>query len=97
MSRTNFLGFILAVFSFSSAHAISFRKDVSPILNAKCVSCHNQDWSGMNLRDYETVSNLSDKIKRVVLKRIMPPAGITPLTEKERIVIYVWIKQGKQP
>lgn len=46
--------------SGSDAETVSFAKDVQPILDARCVECHNVAaegvaMSGLNLSDYESV------------------------------------------
>jgi hypothetical protein len=74
---------ILAVAALSSARgvtpapgpaAITFTKDVAPVLQQKCQVCHQPDSIGpMPLITYEDAREYADKIKRKVSQRLMPP------------------------
>jgi len=74
---------ILAVAALSPARgvtpapgpaAITFTKDVAPVLQQKCQVCHQPDSIGpMPLITYEDAREYADKIKRKVSQRLMPP------------------------
>lgn len=61
--------------------APTYSKDVAPILQEKCVTCHNPDGIGpMSLMTYEQVRPFAPIIKDRTSKRIMPPWHIDPTT-----------------
>src|SRR5437762_7969424 len=54
--------------------AITFTRDVAPILQQKCQVCHQPDSIGpMPLITYEDAREYAEKIKRKVSQRLMPP------------------------
>ena len=54
--------------------AITFTKDVAPVLQQKCQVCHQPDSIGpMPLITYEDAREYAEKIKRKVSQRLMPP------------------------
>src|SRR6185436_14590952 len=58
----------------SSREAITFGKDVAPILQRSCQSCHNPGGIGpMSLITYEQVRPWARAIKAKTSKREMPP------------------------
>ena len=71
----------LSIFSFciigqqSQAEGMpTYSKDVAPILQAKCASCHNPEGIGpMPLQNYEQVKPFAALIHDRTSKRIMPP------------------------
>jgi hypothetical protein len=72
-------------------------EDLQPIIDAKCVSCHN-DPSGVGpwpLSDYEHVSDWADFVRSDIYTCAMPPsdAGAT-LTNDERLVFLNWVRCG---
>ncbi len=76
---------LLAVFSLSAAAAIlppptqqvTFAKDISPILQEKCETCHRPGQGApMNLQTYEEVRPWARSIKYKVASREMPPWNI---------------------
>lgn len=69
---------------------------VQQIFKEKCVMCHTssvmpgKDWS-----KYEEVVKYKASIKnRVSIKKDMPPAGMSSLTDNERRMIEEWIDLG---
>ena len=59
--------------------APTFAKDVAPILNARCVSCHRPNQIGpMALTSYAEARPWARAIKREVVARQMPPWGADP-------------------
>ena len=69
---TGFAGGMLA--QDGSAFAPVYARDVAPILQQKCVSCHNPDGIGpMPLQTYQQVRPFAALIKDRTGKRMMPP------------------------
>lgn len=58
-----------------AAHAaISYAKDVAPVLEAKCVSCHQEGGIGpFAMSSYEAVKNFAPMIREAIRTRTMPP------------------------
>ncbi len=92
-----------------SAQQASFEKQVLPIFNAKCVSCHGQaKTAGLDLRTIPSLlrgstsgpvvregSSEKSILVRKVSSRNMPPAGAgDPLNEAEIQTLRQWIDTG---
>src|SRR5262245_23127732 len=59
--------------------AITFTKDVAPILYASCVNCHRPgEIAPMSLLSYEDVRPWAKSILKKVAGREMPPWGANP-------------------
>jgi hypothetical protein len=87
------------------AQPITYNRDVSRILQAKCQQCHRAgDIAPFALDSYEAAVDYRDDIKRVVYEGAMPPwkpvaghgdfKGNFSLTEEERNTIIGWIDTG---
>jgi hypothetical protein len=87
--------------------AVTFTKDVVPILQAKCVSCHEAGSIGpISLRTYEEVRPWARSIRQRVATRQMPPWHIDrsvgvqhfqndmSLTDAQVETIVNWVDQG---
>ena len=87
--------------------AITFTKDVVPILQVKCQECHKPDAiAPMSLLTYEDVRAFLGPIRKALVARRMPPwhidrtVGIQhfmndrSLTENELATIVRWIDEG---
>ena len=87
--------------------APNYSRDVAPILQAKCASCHNPEGIGpMPLLTYEQVRPFALLIKDRTSKRIMPPWHLDPtvgiqefkndmsLTEEQIDTIGAWADAG---
>ncbi len=85
--------------------ALTFHKDVAPILNAHCVECHRPDQIGpMSLQDPARARSDSAMIAEVVNEGRMPPWYADPrfghfanerrLTETEKAVLTSWANNG---
>jgi hypothetical protein len=83
----------------------TYTKDVAPIMNARCVSCHRPgEAAPMSLTTYEEVRPWAKSIHENVSARVMPPwhadKGIREftndrsLTEDEVATIVKWCEQG---
>jgi hypothetical protein len=84
---------------------ISFAKDVAPILQRKCVSCHSQGNIGpFAMSSYSKVRGFSDQIREEILTRRMPPWSADPhfgvfqrdrsLSPVEAQTLTRWIDSG---
>jgi hypothetical protein len=101
------VAFLLILFGGANLEAeIAFSKDVWPILERRCVSCHQPgEIAPMPLTSYAEVRPWANAIRDAVLTRKMPPwdaAGDTAhsfrndrsLTETEIRTITTWVKEG---
>ena len=84
---------------------ISYAKDIAPILQAKCVSCHLSGGIGPFAMDsYEIVKGFSPMIRETIRTRRMPPYFADPhigafkndqgLTPSETKTIVHWVEAG---
>src|SRR5688500_15534796 len=89
--------------------AITFTKDVAPILQRSCQNCHRPDSNApMSLMTYEDARPYARSIKAKTTSRLMPPWHIErnigiqkfkddpSLTEQEIATIAAWVDQGAQ-
>jgi hypothetical protein len=54
--------------------AISYTKDIAPILSAKCVTCHQEGGIGpFAMKDYATVKGFAPMIREAIRTSTMPP------------------------
>ena len=84
---------------------ISYAKDVAPILEAKCVACHQDGGIGpFAMTSYEMVKGFSPMIREVIRTDRMPPWNVDAhvgkfaddksLTPAEIKTIVRWVEQG---
>tara|TARA_B100000795_G_scaffold269952_1_gene261328 strand:+ start:1478 stop:2800 length:1323 start_codon:yes stop_codon:yes gene_type:complete len=89
------------------AQDITYSRDIAPILQEKCVTCHNPEGIGpMPLQSYQQVSPFAALIKDRTSKRIMPPwhidttTGIqefkndASLSDEQIATISAWVEGG---
>ena len=89
------------------AQNITYSRDIAPILQEKCVTCHNPEGIGpMPLQSYQQVSPFAALIKDRTSKRIMPPwhidttTGIqefkndASLSDEQIATISAWVESG---
>ena len=85
--------------------AVTFSKDVAPIMFDKCVTCHRPHESApMSLHSYQEVRPWARGIKDKVVSREMPPWFANPLhgsfkndptlSEEEIDTITAWVDAG---
>jgi uncharacterized membrane protein len=91
---------------FDSVPLICFDNQIKPIFDAKCnmSGCHGGNGEGYNFTSYHGIMSgvtPGDPNKSSVYTvtaatwlTIMPPKGNTPLSEEQRTLLYMWIKQG---
>ncbi|HZZ32264.1 MAG TPA: hypothetical protein VFE10_09755 [Phenylobacterium sp.] len=84
---------------------ITYVKDVAPILEAKCVACHEEGGIGpFAMTNYNMVKGFSPMIREVIRTNRMPPYGADPhvgkfsddkrLTADEIKTMVHWVEQG---
>src|SRR5882672_12197887 len=89
----------------AAADATTFTRDVAPILNAKCVTCHRPgEVAPMALLTYQDARPYARAIKEKVASRQMPPwfadksagafANDPSLTAQEIATITQWVDAG---
>ena len=87
------------------AAQLTYVKDVAPILEAKCVACHQDGGIGpFAMKDYATVKGFSPMIREVIRTKRMPPYDADPhvgafaddrrLTAAETKTLVHWIEAG---
>ena len=89
--------------------AVTFTKDVAPILQRSCQNCHRPDSNApMSLISYEDARPYARSIKTKTTSRLMPPWHVErniglqkfkddpSLTEQEIATIAAWVDQGAQ-
>ena len=91
----------------SDEHAVTFTRDVAPILQENCQICHRPGSVGpMSFLTYRDVSRYSRRVKDQVSRRLMPPyhldtgVGIQDiqndwrLSDAEIETLVAWVDQG---
>jgi len=87
--------------------AVTFSKDVAPILNNKCAECHRPGESApFSVLSYKDVRPWARSIKERVVKRDMPPWHADPhvgqwvndrrLSQEQIDTISAWVDQGSK-
>ena len=90
--------------SVAAARPLTYSRDIAPLLNKNCVSCHRTGEVGpFSLASYADVKKRAAQIALVVDRRIMPPwkldshgefQGERRLTDKEIARIKQWAAEG---
>jgi hypothetical protein len=89
----------------TSPAAVTFNKDVAPILQQRCMVCHRPgEIAPMSFLSYKEVRPWARAIKEVTVERRMPPWFADPrysefsndcrLTQKEIDTIVAWVDSG---
>jgi len=84
---------------------VTYAKDVAPILQNRCVSCHREGQIGpFTLTEYDDVVAWADMCLEVIDDGRMPPWGANPahgefandarLTPEEKKVFHAWVDAG---
>lgn len=71
---------------------ISFVTDIQPIINNKCISCHNGSQPIPDFRTYQVIKNNAAKVKQLTASRVMPQTGT--LTDAQIKLIGCWVDDG---
>lgn len=85
--------------------AVSYARDVAPVLEAKCVRCHRDDGvAPFAFEDYGDASGWAPMMREVILTRRMPPWHADPafgrfandrsLTAAEQRALVAWVEAG---
>ena len=85
---------------------VTFTRDIAPIIQANCASCHRPNQSGpFSLLTYDDVSSHARQILEVTHSRFMPPwkpaAGFARFRDEQRLsehelsLLDVWVRSGK--
>jgi Domain of unknown function (DUF3471)/Copper type II ascorbate-dependent monooxygenase, C-terminal domain len=88
-----------------NAKAVTFSKDVAPILYKHCVECHRpDDLAPMSLISYKDARPWARSIKEKIVRREMPPWHADPhygefqndkrMTQAEVDTVVAWVDQG---
>jgi hypothetical protein len=97
--------FFALAFAQSSHGAVTFNKDVLPILQAKCQTCHRPGEAGpMSFLTFESTRPWAKAIRGAVVSRKMPPWGLDPkyghfandpsLTQEQIDTLSQWAERG---
>jgi peroxiredoxin len=89
----------------AEAAPVSYAKEIAPLLQRKCVSCHSPGNIGpFAMSSYKKVKGWSEMMREVVVARRMPPWHADPLygrfhndrslSPKETRTFLRWIEQG---
>jgi len=95
----------LIAFPEKGAAKVTYVKDVAPILEAKCVACHQAGGIGpMQLTSYEMVKGFAPMIREVIRTDRMPPFNADPhvgkfqgdksLSPSEIKTVVHWVEAG---
>lgn len=73
---------------------ISYQNEIASIIESKCIGCHAQSGvnHGVNLSSYNSLLNYD--ICFQIDNNLMPPTGMVPLTECEKLQFKNWIDNG---
>src|SRR5258706_7674839 len=111
LKRTALVGVLSAVFfglpasGLAADAAVTFTRDVAPILHKSCVECHRPTmFAPMSLLTYDEARPYARSIKQRVVSRVMPPWGADPahgtfkndprLSQAEIETIARWVDGG---
>jgi hypothetical protein len=78
----------------SSEPTMGFKADIEPIMQAKCIGCHNSGDNPLapfSLEGIELVNSFKSAIHFVLESSTMPPADAQQLTSSERAKLLVWL------
>jgi len=84
---------------------VTFNKDVAPIFNKNCASCHRAgEMAPMSLTSFKDARPWANAIRKAVIERAMPPWGADPafgefanslrLSDQELATIAAWVGGG---
>lgn len=106
LMRTFLFLMSLLIFTISLAQKpVTYNKDIAPIIEAKCVSCHKPNEAApFSLLTYEDAAKRATNIASVVKSRFMPPwkaddhytsfANNRSLTDKQIELIQSWARDA---
>lgn len=71
---------------------ISFQMDIKPIIDSKCIQCHNGDVQPLDFRTYQPIKDNAGQVKALTASGAMPRQG--SLTEEQIKLIGCWVDEG---
>ena len=77
-----------------SARMLSFAEDIEPIMQGKCLGCHNEGanpLSSFSLVGIDRVNEFKPVIRSLLESNNMPPVGELQLTESEYAKFMAWL------
>src|SRR5438445_3169796 len=91
--------------SFAGSAAVTFNRDIAPIVYQNCSSCHRPgEAAPFSLLSYQDVVKKARNIAAVTAARVMPPwkadPGSYPMQDERHLkdgeisLIQQWVKQG---
>jgi peroxiredoxin len=104
--RTDSIGCIIGrVRDAKADSSVTYARDIAPILQDRCISCHREGEIGpFELTSYEETAGWGEMIAEVVRERRMPPWHADPkhgtfandrsMPSAEKDLIYEWVKNG---
>jgi hypothetical protein len=101
------LGSSLNSVAGKASSAVTFSKDVAPIIQENCLSCHRPGQiAPMSFQNYKEVRPWAKAIRETVVKRVMPPWHADPqhgefvndrrLSQKAIDTIVAWVDGGSK-
>lgn len=73
---------------------ISYNNQIATLIENKCIACHSQSGNnhGVNLSSYSSILNYDLCFQ--IDNNLMPPVGVEPLTECEKLQFKNWVDNG---
>jgi hypothetical protein len=79
----------------------TYSKDVAPIINYYCLSCHDASGPFFEEPSLGSLGEVKDEyegiVEEVFGKRSMPPGGAQQLNSREAQILQLWAQQGFLP
>jgi len=81
--------------SDTGGSTVSFSKDILPMLNTSCKSCHSPPSpnAGVDVTTYSAVKSSATSINSAIQRGIMPPTGALSSANKQ--LIQSWVTAGE--
>lgn len=73
---------------------VSFVKDVKPIVQSRCATCHYDGGKLLNLLQYSVAKENGSKIRDNMISGKMPLRNLTGISDMERYVLRRWVDKG---
>ena len=74
---------------------VTYKKDIRPLVETKCATCHNESTPERNWLNYKTIYDKRERVRfRVLVVRDMPQGYA--MTEYERLLVGKWVDQGSK-
>lgn len=77
--------------------AVSFERNVKPVLQNRCAVCHYDGSSLLNFLQYNVARENGNKIRSNIVSGKMPLRNLTGISDVERYVIQKWVDEGMKP